>query len=74
LDLFTIIDPETHLFSEASLIVETMIAQRFLLRQLFPEVGHTAPSENKHLIDFQSMNSIPAPNVVLLERSMVEAP
>jgi hypothetical protein len=57
----TNIEPETHLFSKATLLVGDMIAQNFLILQFFAELGHTVPSVNRHLIDFRPMNLRPAP-------------
>jgi len=58
--LSTNIEPETHLFSKATLLVGDMIAQNFLILQFFAELGHTVPSVNRHLIDFRPMNLRPA--------------
>jgi hypothetical protein len=55
------IEPETHLFSKATLLVGDMIAQNFLILQFFPELGHTAPSINRHIIDCRPMNPRAAP-------------
>jgi hypothetical protein len=37
-----------------------MIAQHFLVRQFFLELGHTAPSVNNPFIDLRPMNPGPA--------------
>jgi hypothetical protein len=54
--LSTIVEPETHLFSKATLLLGEMITQNFLIRQFFSELEHTAPSVNRNLIDFRPMN------------------
>jgi hypothetical protein len=56
-----IFDPETHLFSKATLLAYSMIVQNFLIRQFFKEFGNIAPSVNRHVIDLRPINLRIAP-------------